>query len=114
MPWNVANHDTQEMVCLRYRGLRREKCSVLNKTHRVAEGFYVMAVLSRLLLSHVGFGFGQIGRFPIGPILVDCRFELADLFCGRIEFEFRHGINVDVVIGFLWPWVEEVHLRNSV
>src|SRR5947208_3772042 len=38
--------------------------------------------------SHVGFGFGQIGRLPIGPILADRRLELADLSSGRIEFEF--------------------------
>src|SRR5438046_8765711 len=73
-----------------------------------------MAVLSRLLPSHVGFGFGQIGRVPIGPILADRRLELADLSSGRIEFEFGHRIDVYVIIGFLRRRVEEIRFGNSV
>src|SRR5437762_12008899 len=73
-----------------------------------------MAVLSRLLPSHVGFGFGQIGRLPIGPILADRRLELADLSSGRIEFAFGHRIDVYVIIGFLRRWVDEIRFGNSV
>src|SRR5262245_16671997 len=72
-----------------------------------------MAIFLRLLPSHVSFGSGQIGGFPIGPILVDCWLKLTDLLGSSIEFEFSHSINVYVVVGFLRRGIEEIHLRNS-
>src|SRR5438874_7239701 len=53
-------------------------------------------------------------RLPIGPILVDCGLELANLLGGSIELEIGHRIDVYVVIRFLRRRVEEIHFRNLV
>src|SRR5207244_571196 len=90
------------------------RTSILNKSGCIAEGFHIMPILLRLLMPHLFFGLSQIGWFPVGAIFVHSRLELADLLGRGLELEFRHIINIYVVIGFLRRGVEEVRFWHLI
>src|SRR5438094_2189177 len=73
-----------------------------------------MAILPRLLTSHLLLRLGQIGRLPVRAILVHSRLKLAELLGGTVELEFGNVINIYEVVGFLRRRIEEVHFWHFI
>ena len=87
---------------------------VLVESGGVAERFHEVSVLARLFLPHFLFGLFQVFGIPIGPVFVDCRFELAYLLAGGIELQLSHAVDVDKVIPFLRRRIKEIHFRHLI
>ena len=73
-----------------------------------------MAILLFMLLVVVLFQASQIFRFPVGAIFRHGRLELADLLGNRFQFQFKSGIDVDKIIGFVGRRIEEIKIGDGV